>query len=134
LKNPFEIGDQKVYERTVLAEDQAAFESGLVHPVYSTFALARDAEWACRLFVLEMKEEDEEGIGSFIDVQHQSPAPVGAAVRVIATLEEVEGNRVLCSYEVFQDSRLIANGRQEQRILKKTKIDSIFAAAKLPSR
>ena len=58
----FEIGSQKYYSKLVEQADCAAFNSGLVHPVYATFALGRDAEWACRLFVLEMKEEEEEGI------------------------------------------------------------------------
>ena len=37
---------------------------GLVHTVLSTFALGRELEWAARLFVLEMKSVDEEGIGT----------------------------------------------------------------------
>jgi hypothetical protein len=64
----------------VLNEDCASFESGNVHPVYATFALGRDAEWACRLFVLEMKEAYEEGIGTFLTIHHKSPALVGSNV------------------------------------------------------
>ena len=61
MKNPFKSGDQKTYRHRVTEADIARFESGLVHPFYATFALGRDAEWAGRLFVLEMKEEGEEG-------------------------------------------------------------------------
>ena len=70
MKNIFKIGDQKQFKKIVLQNETASFESGEVHPVYSTFALARDAEWCCRLFVLEMKEENEEGIGTMISVNH----------------------------------------------------------------
>jgi fluoroacetyl-CoA thioesterase len=45
--NPFKPGDTKTYTKTVEQTDTAAFDSGQVHPVYATFALGRDAEWAC---------------------------------------------------------------------------------------
>ena len=75
----------------------AAFESGTVHNVYATFALARDAEWSSRLFVLDMKEEHEEGIGTFVNLKHISPAFIGDVVRFEATIDEIEGNAVNCS-------------------------------------
>ncbi len=122
MRNPFKAGDQKTYEVVVRPDDAAAFASGMVHPFYSTFALARDVEWACRLFVLEMKDADEEGIGTHLSIDHLAPALVGMRVRITATLEEVRGNRVICSYEVHEGDRLLARGRQEQRIVKKAKI------------
>ena len=57
MKHIFKIGDKKIYSKVVNKNETATFEAGEVHPFYATFALARDAEWACRLFVLEMKEE-----------------------------------------------------------------------------
>lgn len=124
--NPFKPGDQKVFARQVQLEDTAAFEAGEVHPVYATFALGRDAEWACRLFVLDMKEDDEEGIGTFLHIDHASPALVGSEVIFTATLDAVEGNSVICSFEAKVGERLIAKGRTGQKILKRTKLDSLF--------
>ena len=60
MKNIFKPGDQKHYRVRVTESDCAAFQGKLVHPVYATFALARDFEWSSRLFFLEMKDEDEE--------------------------------------------------------------------------
>jgi fluoroacetyl-CoA thioesterase len=65
MKNLFKIGDSKTFTKMVTTNDIAQFDEGTVHEVYGTFALGRDAEWSSRLFVLEMKEEDEEGIGTF---------------------------------------------------------------------
>jgi len=127
MQNPFQLGDQQFYELTVREADTAIFESGQVHPVYATFALARDAEWACRLFVLAMKEPDEEGIGTSISVAHQSPALVGSPISIIATLKTVEQNTVICAYEAYCRERLIAHGEQGQKILKKTKLEQLFA-------
>ncbi len=126
MKGLFKIGDRKNYQRRVRQEDTAFFESGQVHPVYATFALARDAEWACRLFVLEMKEADEEGIGTMITVHHHSPAAIGETVDFMAEIIALKGNSIVCRYEAKVGERLIASGEQGQKILKKTRIASLF--------
>lgn len=71
------VGEKIEISKTVEQNDLATFETGTVHPFYGTFALGRDVEWACRQFVLEMKEEDEEGIGTFLNITHKSPAMLG---------------------------------------------------------
>jgi len=128
MTNPFRTGDHKIFDHVVEPGDTARFESGIVHPVYSTFALARDAEWSGRLFVLEMKEEDEEGIGTGLDIRHHSPALMGQTVRFTATLAAVERNEVVTDFKAEADGRLIATGRQWQKILKKEKLDRLFAS------
>jgi fluoroacetyl-CoA thioesterase len=126
VKNPFLPGDKKVYETTVTEDKLACFEAGMVHPVYSTFALGKDAEWACRLFVLEMKETGEEGIGSYLSIEHCYPAPLGSQVRIEATLEKISGNEVICNYEAFANGFLIAVGKQSQKIIDKSRFDNLI--------
>jgi fluoroacetyl-CoA thioesterase len=122
----FNIGDRKTYTRTVAAADTAAFESGQVHAVYATFALARDAEWACRLFVLEMKEDDEEGIGTYVSVNHLAPARVGEEVVITAEVTALHGNTITCKYTAAVGDRLIAEGDQTQKILKKERLKNLL--------
>ncbi len=124
--NPFEPGEIRAYTHHISEEDAATFESGIVHAVYSTFALGRDAEWACRLFVLEMKDFHEEGIGTFLHINHLSPARVGEIVIISATLESVEGNSIICSWIAEVGSRRIAEGRQGQKIISKERLSRIF--------
>lgn len=126
MKNPFQPGDVLKFRHTVTGDDTAKFESGQVHAVYSTFALARDAEWSGRLFVLEMKEEGEEGIGTGITVKHVSPALMGQEVTFTATLHEVNKNEVITDYVAKVGDRIIAEGRQWQKILPKEKLDKLF--------
>ena len=76
MKQLFKYGDTKEFYKVVSKKDIAKFNGSEVHPYYSTFALARDAEWSSRLFVLDMKEVDEEGIGTFINVKHISPSNI----------------------------------------------------------
>ncbi|HEY0261718.1 MAG TPA: hypothetical protein VGB95_01740, partial [Chitinophagales bacterium] len=70
MLSKFQIGDKKTHKNAVKTADIAAFQGEAVHNVYATFAIARDAEWTGRLFVLEMKEANEEGIGTFVNVEH----------------------------------------------------------------
>lgn len=126
MKNPFPPGEIKIYSKIVQPHEKAEFDSGVVHEVYSTFYLAKDAEWSTRLFVLEMKENDEEGIGTFIHVDHLSPALIGSKIDFYAKLDEVKGNSVICSFEAKCGDRLIAIGRTGQKILKKEKLETMI--------
>ncbi len=130
MRATFKTGDKKHFQKTIEKKDSAAFDSGRVHPFYSTFALARDAEWTCRLFVLEMKDADEEGIGTFITVEHHSPALIGEKVNFEAVVELIRGNEIVCAFEARVDERLVASGRQGQKVLKKEKIKKLFEKLK----
>jgi predicted thioesterase len=126
VKNIFKQGDKKLFEHIVQQSDIASFKTETVHPVYATFAIARDAEWSSRLFVIEMKEENEEGIGTFVHVEHLSPAFVGDKIIFEATIIEVFKNSVECSFTATCSGRLIAKGKTGQKILPKSSIENIF--------
>lgn len=128
MKSIFKPGDKKDYLHQVTNADTAIFGTDMVHPVYATFALARDAEWACRQFVLEMKEADEEGIGTSLTVNHKSPALVGDEVKFTAMVKSISGHEIICAYTASVGSRLVADGETGQKILKKTKIETLFAS------
>lgn len=126
MKNLFKIGDQKTFEKTVGAQDIAEFESGTVHNVYGTFALGRDAEWSSRLFVLDMKDADEEGIGTFLNIEHQSPALIGQTVEFTATITLLDKNAIHCSVVAKVKERVIAVCSTGQKIIKKEKLEALF--------
>jgi predicted thioesterase len=126
----FEVGSTKSFSKLVLNCDCASFESGNVHPVYSTFALGRDAEWACRLFVLEMKEAHEEGIGTFLTIYHKSPAMIGSNVDFITTVKSIQKNEIICNFTAKVGNRIIAEGEQGQKIIHKEKLESLFKSFK----
>lgn len=102
--------------------DVAAFHGTVVHEVCSTFTLAREAEWTTRQFVLDMREADEEGIGTFITVNHKGPAFVGEEVVISGKVEEVNGHELICTFEARVGERLVAEGKTGQKIFKKEKL------------
>ena len=126
MKQIFSPGSKRTFTKIVRQEDIATFDSGTVHEVYATFAIARDAEWVGRLFVLEMKDDDEEGIGTSVLVDHHAPALVGETVVFEAIIDEMYKNVVGCTFSAYVGHRLIASGRTGQKILKKDKLDQLF--------
>ncbi len=126
MKNIFVIGDKKEYTYIIQQSDVAAFEGNLVHDVYATFALARDAEWTTRQFVLEMRDDDEEGIGTCLSIEHKSPAFVGEEINFSAQVHQINEHELICLYEAKVGARIIATGKTGQKILKKDKIKTLF--------
>jgi fluoroacetyl-CoA thioesterase len=130
MKHLFKIGDQKSFTKIVTEKDLAQFEEGTVHEVYGTFALGRDAEWSSRLFVLDMKEQDEEGIGTFLNIKHHSPALLNQQVEFTATIFNLEKNNVDCDVVARVGDRIIAVCQTGQKIIKKDKLNSLFESLK----
>lgn len=126
MKSVFKTGDKKQYKRIVAQTDVAAFHGEVVHPVCSTFSLARDIEWTTRQFVLEMRDSDEEGVGTFLTIEHKSPAFVGEEIIFTGVVEKISGHELICSYVANVGERLIAIGQTGQKIFKKEKIEKVF--------
>lgn len=126
MKQLFKKGDVRIFTHRITSADFAKFNGEVVHPLYSTFSLARDAEWTTRQFVLEMRDEDEEGIGTFVHVEHRGPAFDGEVVEFRGVVEEINGNELICSVTATVDDRTIATIRTGQKILKKEKIRKIL--------
>jgi predicted thioesterase len=128
MKNESLLGQTKTHTYRVKEEDFAAFETGTVHKVMSTFALGREMEWSSRRFALEMREDDEEGIGSFLEIRHLSPALINTQLVFQATLTQIIKNEIICEIEVLQGDRKIAEGKTGQKILKRAKLMQIFTS------
>lgn len=126
MKTIFKRGDTKQTRYTVKESDVAAFQGKVVHPVCSTFTLAREIEWSTRQFVLEMCDEDEEGIGTALTIDHRGPAFVGDEIIFTARIDEINGHELICSYEANVADRIIAVGKTGQKMLKRDKLAKIF--------
>jgi fluoroacetyl-CoA thioesterase len=126
MKTIFKAGDKKEYRKTVQPEDVAAFNGEIVHPVCATFSLAREIEWTTRQFVLEMKDDDEEGIGTFLTIEHKGPAFIGEEIVFTGTIDMIKDHELICSFEARTKDRLVAAGKTGQKILKREKIKQLF--------
>jgi fluoroacetyl-CoA thioesterase len=130
MKSIFKPGDEKQLTFVVSEADIAIFPTGIVHLVYSTFALTRDVEWTTRQFVLDMRENDEEGIGTMISAAHHSPALLGEEVVITGRIKRIFHHEIICSFEAKVGKRLIASGETGQKILKREKFEKLFSSLK----
>ncbi|HVB10005.1 MAG TPA: hotdog domain-containing protein [Bacillota bacterium] len=87
------------------------------HPVYSTYRMARDCEWAARLVILPYLEDGEEGVGAGLRLRHGSPAKVGSTVTVTATCIRVRGPLVVCRVEAVAGGKRCGWGVVHQLLL-----------------
>ena len=126
MKSVYKINDKKWHVKLVVADDLAIFDAGMVHPFCATFVLAREMEWSSRLFVLDMLDDDEEGIGTKLEINHLSPAIEGEELMIEAVIVELDKNEIICSISVSVGKRIIARGITGQKILKKTKLASLI--------
>ncbi len=128
MKGNLQIGDLRDYSFKVEKSAFPEFYSGVVHEVCSTYFLTKEIEWTSRLFVLDILEDDEEGIGTMICMDHISPALFHQKVEIIAKIESFEGNELKCSFVASVDGRTIAKGFTGQKILKKDKLKTILSS------
>jgi predicted thioesterase len=127
MKKLFKIGDEKFYSKVITSTDFAAFHGEVVHAVCGTFSMARDMEWTTRQFVLDMREHDEEGVGTFVHVNHEAPVFEGEKINYKGVIEQLNGFEVICSIEAYVDQRLVATGKTGQKILKRETIKKLFS-------
>lgn len=127
MKAIFKKGDLKQTRYTVKEEDVAAFQGNVVHRVCATFTLAREIEWTTRQFVLDLRDDDEEGVGTSLSIDHRGPAFVGEEITFTAWFDHMDDHELICSYEAKVKDRLIAVGKTGQKILKREKIVKLFS-------
>ena len=127
MKQLIKEGDKKRATFLVKEDDIVSFEGEVVHVVCATYTLAKEIEWATRQYVLEMRDDDEEGVGTFLSIDHRSPAFVGEEVSIESKVEEINGNELICSYTAFVKDRIVASGKTGQKILKREKLATIFS-------
>ena len=130
MKDIFKSGSSKEVRYLVKEDDVASFKGEIVHPVCSTFTLAREVEWATRQFVLDMRDGDEEGIGTSLTIKHRGPAFVGEELIIEASIININSNELMCSFIVRVGGRIVATGETGQKILKREKITKLFSKPK----
>lgn len=126
MKDNIKVGDVVTYTIRVSRSDFAIIDGKVIHKVYSTYALARDFESTTRQFVVQCKEEDEEGVGTMVLVEHKAPAFEDDEITFKGYIAELNGNEVICSVTAHMGTKLIAVGRTGQKVIKKTKLESLF--------
>ena len=129
MKPTLRIGNSAEITITVTEDMCPAFDSVIVHHVYSTWSMAHHMELAARKVLAPHLEEHEEGIGSHLSIDHVAPTPVGHHVRVIANAIELGPSTLVCECIAYDGDRIVGRGKQVQRVLPKTKLRALIERA-----
>jgi predicted thioesterase len=101
---------------TVRSEDRPVFEGQVVHDVCSTYALAREFEWAGRRVYLANRPAGSEAIGTQVEVIHKASAPVGSLLQVVAEPVSYTKGWLVCKCTALLEDKLIAEGTTTQKV------------------
>lgn len=133
MKPGLEPGREAEVTVTVTQAMVAWFEElGVVHPVYSTWAMVRHMELASRKVILPFLESDEDAVGYSVSVTHDAPTAVGMTVTARARLLRIEGNRIICHLAAFNEREQVGEGESIQVVLPRDRLLERFAALKAP--
>ncbi len=126
MKPTLRVGNRAQVTAEVTEDMCPAFDDVVVHRVYSTWSMAHHMELAARKVLAPHLDDDEEGIGSHLAIDHVAPTPVGHTVRVAARATEVDKRRVVCDVTAYDGDRVVGRGRQVQRVLPKAMLKALI--------
>lgn len=107
---PLKVGLKASVETKVSPEETAQrLKTGDV-PVWATPALARLMEEACVAALAGCLPEGQTSVGSYLEVRHLAPTPVGLKVRAEAELTGIEGRRLTFRLQAFDEVEEVGEG------------------------
>jgi len=112
------------------AQTAIAFGTGSVR-VYSSPALVALLESAAVAALAGALLPGQTSVGTRLDVRHTAATPVGMAVRARATLQEIDGRRLVFAVEAWDAVEPIGAGVHERFIVDADRFEA-RAAAKQP--
>ena len=129
MESTLKVGNTTTHTFLVTKEMQPRFADVIIHPVCSTWDMAHQFEIVARKSLEPHLSEGEEGIGSFLSIEHRSPAPIGENVHLEAVVTECYVSSLVCTITARIGSRVCASGKQIQRILPSTTIHELIKKA-----
>lgn len=127
MKESMKIGNTTMITAEVTEEMFAQFEGEVIHPAYSTVSMVYHMEWASRKLLTPHLEEDEEGMGSAVTVNHIAPSGLGTKLEVTATVSDVTDREVITEVYLKNEYGIIGKGEVKQAILPKKVIETKLA-------
>lgn len=124
-----EIGEVNEKEYIVKEEDSPEFLARQGLGVLSTPRMIALMEITSKELLDRVIGEEYTSVGIHVDVYHKNPAPVGAKLRFISKVVDVQGRRIVFEVKCLMGDSIIGEGKHERFIIEwekfKKKIRSI---------
>ncbi len=116
--NPIPLGTAGHHPLLVTPEVAIDFLGADEARVLSTPHMIAYMEWAARNAIRPFLDEDEDSVGTVVNIRHLAATPVGMAVRFTATVVAVEDRHVEFRVEARDEKELIGEGTHERFVIK----------------
>lgn len=127
MKETLTTGIEMSRRVTVEKDDTIGF-MGEDLRVYATPALVGHMEYTCRDFVLEHLDDNEDTVGTRVEIDHMAPTMAGMWVEIKTTIAKLEGRLVTFEFEAWDKVEPVAKGRHMRFIVDKDKTAERLAA------
>ena len=105
-------------ENLVVSEEMAISFLGLdAARVLSTPHLIAFLEMASRNLIKRFLEAGEDSVGTLVNVRHLAATPIGMGLRLRAEILSVEGRRVMCRVDAWDDREKVGEGTHERFVI-----------------
>jgi predicted thioesterase len=105
-------------ENLVVTEEMAISFLGLdAARVLSTPHLIAFLEMASRNLIKRFLEPGEDSVGTLVNVRHLAATPIGMHLRLRSEILSVEGRRVMCRVDAWDDREKVGEGTHERFVI-----------------
>jgi predicted thioesterase len=100
--------------------------------VLSTPSMISEMEETCRLLLKEYYLNDKEwdSVGTIVNIKHLAATPVGSKIKLNATVDSVDGRKVMFNVDAYDDFEKIGEGKHERFIINISRFRSKFEEKK----
>ena len=87
--------------------------------VLSTPSMISEMEETCRLLLKEyyLKDQEWDSVGTVVDIKHLAATPVGSKIMLTATVDSVDGRKVMFNVDAYDELEKIGEGKHERFII-----------------
>ncbi len=108
------VGEEHI---TVDESNRIVFADGRMPPVLATPWLIAHLEYAARHAIEPCLDENERSVGTYLEVEHLAPAPMGAKVVCRSRVILVDGPVVTFQVEARDEVEVLAKGIHKRRVI-----------------
>jgi predicted thioesterase len=96
--------------------------------VLSTPSMISEMEETCRLLLKEyyLKDKEWDSVGTIVNIKHLAATPVGSKIKLNATVDSVDGRKVMFNVDAYDDLEKIGEGKHERFIINIPRFRSKF--------
>ncbi|MGI9525244.1 MAG: thioesterase family protein [Hyphomicrobiaceae bacterium] len=116
------------YTREIVVDESRAIDfMGKDLRVYATPNVVHDLEYACRDLILEHLDTGEDSVGAKVEIEHTRPTPLGFGVTHKARVDSVDGRRVICKIEIYDEIEKVATATHTRFIVAVDRLKTAIA-------